>query len=93
MAFMTTFSSVPQFAALIAAPVTAIAATTLVVRSLTVPAATPDMTIVVNWPALDTGLLIGQATCDVAGTVKLSIYNVTGGSITPAAQTLHILGL
>ncbi len=93
MAYVTAFSSVPQLVATVAAPVTDIATVTAVTRDLTVPGATPDMTFVINWPSLDAGLVLGGAWCAVAGTVKIRIYNVTNGTVTPAAATLHVLGL
>ena len=94
MAFtlMTAGGSVPQVVATVAAPVTALTTGTIADRSLTIGGATPDMTFYVNWPQQDTGLIIGGIWCETAGTVKLRLYNPTGGTITPAAQTLKVIG-
>ena len=90
--FFTVGSNQPQVVATVAAPVTQVANATLVVRSLTVGQSTPDMMFMVNWPNLDTGLILGLPWCSVAGTVSLPIYNPTGAPITPAAQTLKVIG-
>lgn len=93
MAYISSFAAVPQLVTTVAAPVTQVAATTLVVRSLTVGGATPDMAFLIIWPSLDAGLILGQPYCATAGTVSLPIYNVTGSPVTPAAQTLTIKAL
>ena len=94
MAFtlMTAGGSVPQIVATVAAPTTALLTTVIADRSLTIPGATPDMTFYVNWPQQDTGLIIGGVWCETAGTVKLRLYNPTGSTITPAAQTIKVIG-
>jgi len=89
---VTASASAPQIIATVAAPVTAITAGTLATRSLTIGGSTPDMIFYVNWPLLDTGLVIAGVWCDTAGTVKLRLYNPTGGDITPGAQTLKVIG-
>ncbi len=89
---ITAGGAVPQIVTTVAAPVTAVTAGTLATRSLTIGGSTPDMVFYVNWPLLDTGLVIAAVWCDTAGTVKLRLHNPTGGDITPAAQTLKVIG-
>ena len=82
----------PQLVTTVAAPVTALTTTVIADRSLTVPGAMPEYSYQVTWPAIDTGLLLITAWCEVAGTLKVRLYNPTGGTITPAAATLKIIG-
>jgi len=81
----------PQLVTTVAAPVTALLTTVIADRSLTVAGALPEYSYHVTWPAIDTGLLLITAWCDVAGTLKIRLYNPTGSTITPAAATLKIL--
>ena len=82
----------PQLVTTVAAPETALLTTVIADRSLSVPGARPEYAYQVTWPAIDTGLLLITAWCETAGTLKIRLYNPTGGTITPAAATLKVIG-
>lgn len=60
-------------------------------ESFTVAGVQPDHWIQVMAPSLESGLLLGQAWCDVAGTVKVRIGNPTVNPINPASQVFYFM--
>jgi hypothetical protein len=87
------FSSTPQLVAKVTTDVANITAASVSIVSFTVPGSTPGQFFVVAAPDLDTGLAIGDAFCDTAGTVKVRIINPTIGDVNPVSQDFYFLGL
>lgn len=59
--------------------------------SLSVAKALPEHFPVVKAPDLEAGLILGQAWCEVAGTVKVRLANVTSAPIDAASQAFEVL--
>ena len=70
-----------------------IAANTTGTVSLTVPGSVPGMQFHVTAPALESGLVVGQAYCTTAGTVIVTLGNVTVGAVDGASQTFQVVAL
>lgn len=68
-----------------------IAANTTADISLTMGSALPSHFFDVQAPSLESGLVLGQAWCETAGTVKVRLANVTASPINPASQTFKVL--
>lgn len=52
---------------------------------------TTDSHVYVTLPSLEAGLILDGAFISATGTVKITFTNVTGSTITPAAQTCQII--
>ena len=60
-------------------------------ESFTVTGVQPDHWIQVMAPSLEAGLVLCQAWCDVANTVKVRIANPTVNPITTASQVFYFM--
>ena len=69
-----------------------IAATATGDTSITVPGAKTNMVFLVKMDSLEAGLAIANVKCTTAGTVVLTLANVTVGAINAASQTISIVG-
>jgi hypothetical protein len=92
LTYTSGFGAVAQLVQLVAITPGAVNNAATADISITVGGSTPDMAFQVLWPSLDSGIVMGGARCDVAGTVKVRLGNVTGAPITPAAVTVKVMG-
>lgn len=61
--------------------------------SFTVNGITTDDMIHVSFPSLETGVVLSHYWVSAANTIKVRMYNPTGSTITPAAQTMKVVVL
>jgi hypothetical protein len=71
----------------------AMATTVQTDQSFTVTGVTTDDMIHVSFPSLETGVVLSHYWVSAANTVKVRMYNPTGSTITPAAQTMKVVVL
>lgn len=76
-------------------PITAaaVAATTVVSQTATVPGLRTDMTLTVQGPAPATNAALVGARCSAADVLQLDYINPTDGSVSPSSGTHNVVAL
>jgi hypothetical protein len=68
-----------------------VAANTVADQTFTVEGLTTDDAVVVNPPALDSGLTISYARVSADDTLQIRFHNTTGSPVNPASGTYYII--
>lgn len=86
---ITGFSSVPQILTEQTLTPTIISAATISNQTFTVKGLRTNMTVLVDWPGLESDCIIGGCEVSSTDTLKIKFYSVAG--LTPAAALVKIV--
>lgn len=70
-----------------------VAANTSAEQTFSVPGLNVNDIVHVNKPTADAGIVVGNARVSAADTLAITYGNLTGGSLTPAAETYTITAI
>ena len=83
----------PRLIATVSLDLASVAANTSAEQDVTVQGVRPDMWLLVKGLSLPAGLIVANAHCEAADTLKLTMANLTANPINATAQDFEILAL